>query len=120
MRRTIAVCVAAAVAGCLLGCEPDQEKPAEEPRVTGAWSVKSGDYRRVMELTQTGQALSGKVAHEDGKMETVTGAVSGNSVTLNSGDVSGTGTWDGDTMRGEYRRDNGAKGRWTAARQPAG
>jgi hypothetical protein len=55
---------------------------------------------------------------EAGKGEApVSGSISGASVSLDSGDVHGTGVLEGDAMHGEYRRDDGRRGSWSAARQ---
>ena len=121
--KLLAVLVCAAcTASFLSGCEDGGDSGPVPPSVdvTGVWNSASATEHLngtiVMTLSQNGSAVSGTFYDSHGESGTVSGSVSGDTITFrasytNSGWwVDFTGTASGGTMSGSYSASDGSTG----------
>jgi len=88
--RSLCVAVVAVVLGLGLGCKKDSPtQPAGALPLTGRWAadisgpICVGDWRSVvLDLTQTGVALSGEITTRDGQVFSVSGTIESDLGTL--------------------------------------
>jgi len=106
----------------LTGCEDDGGDSASV-NLTGTWSVLDNEGDRwVLSLTQSGSSLSGSMQQVgDVDVETITGSVSGYSVTFQTSTgtiATGTVNTSGNSMGGTLANSGtGDAGTWSATRQ---
>lgn len=97
--------------------DAEDDAPAQNTGLAGRWFVRGGNWDRTMDLTQSGDSVDGIVTAPRGNgSQSVSGTISGTTISLVSGDVTGSGVIDGQSMRGEYSRTNGDSGQWRAWR----
>jgi hypothetical protein len=112
------IACAVALVCVLSGCETDTTDPVD---VTGTWEVQdaSGGLGAFV-LEQSGSSVSGRV-ESLGTVGTLTGTVSGNTVTLaltmDAYRADLTATVEGDSMSGPWSDNAGGGGTWNATRQ---
>jgi hypothetical protein len=118
IRRCLALSAGVAVTAMIMGCDDSDSSSgggSSGTGVAGDWRASGNGFSSTMHIDASGNSLTGAVVY-DGDSDGLTGTIDGNTVQLRSQGTSGTGTLEGDTIRGTYRRDNGDSGSWTATR----